>query len=90
LTAVLENELSATHGAGWTVVSSGPSGVELNAQIAALQPGETASLRFGVVALVDIAARRTHAVNTASVASATPDAEPSNDETVVETVIPLP
>ena len=66
------------------------SGADLEAQIPRLDPGETATLAFAVRTQTDIGARRTHAVNLATVDSETPDANPSNNRATVETVIDLP
>ncbi|MGH8249753.1 MAG: hypothetical protein ACREVI_03480 [Steroidobacteraceae bacterium] len=90
VTALPEDEFHATHGAGWVVQSSGPNGAELRAEIASLAPGESAVLAFDVIALTDIQAGRTHAVNSVIVESATPDAAAANNRFVLETVIELP
>lgn len=90
LTALPANEISASHGAGFIVEASGPGQANLKAEFESLAPGKTATLTFAAIALTGIEAGRTHAVNTASVTSATLDTNESNDVVVLETVVELP
>jgi len=90
LTSLPTNAFTATHGAGWVVVSSGTGGAELRAEITSLEPQETATLTFDVLALTDVQAGRTHAVDTVTVASATPDSDGSDNRFVLETIVELP